>query len=154
MFFRLIASALVILLTMGTASPVFAVDPGLLDQALASARGVAPVQVLASAAGQPGDCAAAGEDGAADAERRQGRGGWIGGGVLLPIIMPIVAHVSSPPAPADAVVRYQGQNLSCYTASYVEAASSRRKSGAWIGSGIGIAAYVALSVIAVSSTDY
>lgn len=113
-------------------------------------------QTHARAVAQPAAdaCRAAADQGVDDAQRRQGRGGWIAGGVLLPIIIPIVAHVSSPQAPADSVVRFTAEEARCYEASYREVAGSRRRSGAWIGSGIGIAAFVALVAAAASQADY
>lgn len=142
---------LCLLLSAMLAVPVSAAE-SLLVQARAKAARTMHVRTAAQPAADA--CQAAADQGTEDAQRRQGRGGWIAGGILLPVIIPIVAHVSSPQAPADTVVRFTAEEARCYEVSYRDAAGSRRRSGAWIGSGIGIAAFVALVVAAASDTGY
>ena len=89
-------------------------------------------------------CAGAATAGARDGRQRQGRAGWFFGGLFLPIIMPIVAHVSTPQPPADTVLQYSGDDARCYAASYSDAASSKRKQGAWIGSATAVGLFIAL----------
>lgn len=136
-------------------SAMLAVPVSAAESLLVQARAKAQTMRVRTAAQPAADaCQAAADQGTEDAQRRQGRGGWIAGGILLPVIIPIVAHVSSPQAPADSVVRFTAEEARCYEVSYRDAAGSRRRSGAWIGSGIGIAAFVALVVAAASDTGY
>ena len=136
---------------------VFTVVVGLLFSALPAQAGpiresairlarTAPVVI------QPDSCAAAATAGATDGSQRQGRVGWFLGGFFLPVIMPIVAHVSTPQPPADTVLQYQGDDARCYAASYSSAAASKRKQGAWIGSGTVIGLWIAVVAAAVSSS--
>ena len=66
------------------------------------------------------------------------------GGIFLPVIMPIVAHVTTPQPPADTVLQYSGDDARCYSAGYSDAASGKRKKGAWIGSATAIGLFVVL----------
>lgn len=102
-----------------------------------------------AAAQQPDSCAAAATAGARDGNQRQGRAGWFFGGFFLPVIMPIVAHVSTPQPPADTVLQYSGDDARCYAASYSDAAATKRKQGAWIGS----VTTVVLIAVAVATAE-
>ena len=118
---------------------------------LASARQHANNVRLATVAAQPPqtNCAAAATDGSTDGRQRQGSVGWFVGGLFLPVIMPIVAHVSTPQAPADTVLQYSSDDARCYAAAYSDAAAGKRKKGAWIGSGTA----VGLIIMAVATAD-
>ena len=120
-------------------APVQAVGRGILETALERVSEIQP-----TVAG----CAAASTAGASDGRQRQGMVGWFAGGLLLPVIMPIVAHVSTPQPPALTVLQYSGDDARCYAAAYSDAASSKRKKGAWIGSGT----FVGLVLLAAAST--
>ena len=65
--------------------------------------------------------------------------------------MPIVAHVTTPQPPADTVLQYSGDDARCYSAGYSDAASGKRKKGAWIGSATAIGLFVAL--VATAADD-
>ena len=106
---------------------------------------------LATVAAQPAQtgCPAAATDGATDGRQRQGSVGWFVGGLFLPVIMPIVAHVSTPQPPADTVLQYSGDDARCYAAAYSDAAGGKRKKGAWLGS----ATAVGLIILAVATAD-
>ena len=129
-----------------SAGPVHA--ESLLGQALRRADTV-QAGVAAGVEVQPAGCPAAAEAGGRDGRQRQGMVGWFFGGLFLPVIMPIVAHVSTPQPPADTVLQYSGDEARCYAASYSDAAASKRKRGAWIGS----ATFVGLIVVAVATAD-
>ena len=142
---KLVTLAFVFLLSapqLGVAGPI-------LDQAMQHAGKVRLTTAEAATTLQPADCAAASQAGATDGNQRQGMVGWIVGGFFLPVIMPVVAHVTAPQPPADLVLRYSGDDARCYAAAYSSAASSKRRTGAWIGSG----AMVGLLVAAVASAS-
>ena len=103
---------------------------------------------------QPAGCSAMAAEGSQDADSRQGTGGWIAGGALMPVLMPILAHVMTPTPPADTALQFTGEDARCYSAGYTSRASAKRRRSAWIGSGIGIGAYVALAVLAASGDPY
>ena len=128
-------------------SPAVAHAGPLLDQAMRHAN-TAQLEVVQSTAQQVG-CPVAAEAGGRDGRQRQGMVGWFLGGLFLPVIMPIVAHVSTPQPPADTVLQYSGDDARCYAASYSDAAAGKRKRGAWIGS----ATAVALIVVVVATAE-
>ena len=88
-----------------------------------------------------------------DGRQRQSSVGWFVGGIFLPVIMPIVAHVTTPQPPADTVLQYSGDDARCYSAGYSDAASGKRKKGAWIGSATAIGLWVALVAIAADDLN-
>lgn len=115
-----------------TASPVEAGPP------LASAMRQAERITLDPVATPPTGCQAAARDGAADARQRQGRAGWIAGGVLLPILMPVLAYVLTPQPAAERMLAYGVDDARCYAASYSETAQRKRQRSAWIGVAAGV----------------
>ena len=124
----------------------------LLDSALQRAKETRFLTVAAQPAAQP-SCAAAASAGTTDGRQRQSSVGWFVGGIVLPVIMPIVAHVTTPQPPADTVLQYSGDDARCYSAGYSDAASGKRKKGAWIGSAASIGLFVALAAIAADNLD-
>ncbi len=117
----------------------------ILESALRRANNAHPNSVVGQSAQI--SCATAATDGSTDGRQRQGSVGWFVGGLFLPVIMPIVAHVSTPQPPADTVLQYSGDEARCYAAAYSDAAAGKRKKGAWIGS----ATAVGLLILAVAS---
>ena len=71
-----------------------------------------------------------------DARDRQGMGGWVAGGLLLPVVIPVIAHVTTPDPPAELAMQYTGNDRVCYTETYSSAAARRRQTAAWIGAGV------------------
>ena len=124
----------------------------LLDSALQRAKETRFLTVAAQPAAQP-SCAAAASAGTTDGRQRQSSVGWFVGGIFLPVIMPIVAHVTTPQPPADTVLQYSGDDARCYSAGYSDAASGKRKKGAWIGSATAIGLFVVLVAIAADDLD-
>ena len=108
------------------------------DPLLASAMRHAEKFTLDPVAAPPTGCQAAARDGATDARQRQGRAGWVVGGVLLPVIMPVLAHVLTPQPPAERMPAYGVDNARCYAASYSETAQRKRQTSAWIGLAAGV----------------
>ena len=145
MLTRIVTFGLIVAVAL-TAVPVHA--ESLLEQAMRRASTV-QAGTVAGVAVQPVGCPAAADAGGRDGRQRQGMVGWFLGGLILPVIMPIVAHVSTPQPPADTVLQYSGDDARCYAAGYSDAAAGKRKRGAWIGS----ATAVALIVVAVATAD-
>ena len=97
-------------------------------------------------------CAQAAVRGAEAARGRQGRAGWLVGGLFIPVIMPIVAHVSSPNPPADMLVGVDSADVACFSEGYASAARGRRVSASWIGTGVGVGLWVV--AVAAVADDY
>ena len=102
----------------------------------------------------PGDCQqpvlAKGEA----AAEQKGTGGYIAGGIFLPVIMPLIADAGSSPQPP--VIQVQGmdqQTASCYSAAYGEKLKNRKVSAAWKGTWIGIGLVTGLVILAAATTD-
>ena len=93
------------------------------ERILESAERLASAIVLTT---QPNvqDCAEAARAGTSDAQRRQGSAGWFLLGWVLPIIAPLVAGDSQPPA--DTILQYDAELGRCYAASYRVNSTGRR----------------------------
>lgn len=115
-----------------------ATHPDLLDSA-ARMAGRATSGVAQS------DCAQAAARGAEAADGRQARAGWLIGGFFIPVIFPIVAHVSSPNPPAELLAGVDSTDIACFSEGYASAARGRRVGSAWLGTGIGIGLWVGMA---------
>ena len=115
-----------------------------------------PVQAgplpLAAATPQLTGCQTAAHNGVTEARQRGRRAMWIAGGVVLPIITAILAHVIPPRPPADRMLAYSSDDARCYAASFTEIAQRRRKTSAWIGSAAGVGVAVT-PILALSGTS-
>ena len=110
-----VAATLTVLPPLAQAGP-------LLDRALERANRL----VVQPASITPSYTTAAAE-GETDAQRLQGTGGWVAGGIFLPILMPIVAHVTTPQPLPSLAMRYSADDARCYSMAYSETASAKRK---------------------------
>lgn len=137
---RRLATLVLIAAVLLTAGPVQA------GPVLASARRhaakITPETVVVQTAG----CQAAARDGAADARQSEGRALWVAGGVVLPILTPVLAHALTPQPPVDAVLAYSPDDARCYAVSYSETAQRKRKTSAWSGVAVGVGLAVTLIV--------
>ena len=124
-----------------------ATHPDLLESAARLASRAAPGVVQSG-------CAQAAARGAEAARARQGRAGWLIGGLFIPVIMPIVAHVSSPNPPADMLVGVESADVACFSEGYAGAARGRRVGSSWLGTGIGIGLWTAMAVAAADEYGY
>ena len=133
-----VAAALVLSLT----APAGAEEPRLLE----SAARLAAATRLRQASPDSYTCAEAAARGAEAASRRQRRLGWLLGSILLPVVLPVAAHVSAPTPPLDVLADVTRDDLACFSAGYANAAQRRRAKAAWIGTGIGIGLVVAAAL--------
>ena len=99
-------------------------------------------------------CAEAAARGSEAARDRQGRAGWLVGGLFIPVIMPIVAHVSSPNPPADMLVGVESADVACFSEGYASAARGRRVGSSWLGTGIGIGLWTVMAVAVADEYGY
>ena len=76
-------------------TPSAAVAGPLLEAAMRKAAEIRPTVVE-----QPMGCAAATAAGQDLADRREGSGGYLAGGIFIPVIMPLIGMAASPTAPA------------------------------------------------------
>ena len=132
--------------------PSSAVAGPILDAANRIASGMVPAS--AGAGAQVG-CAQATADGAEAAERREATTAFLYGGIVLPVIMPIIGMVSSPTPPASELRSVADGDVDCFREGYRETGRARKTRSGWIGTAIGIGAYVALgAVMAAGAPDY
>ena len=83
-----------------------------------------------------------------DAEER-GVGAYIGGGFLLPVIMPLIADSVSPERPPNRLMQgIEQADATCYSDYYGERVKSRKVGASWTGTWIGIGLYAGLMVLA------
>ena len=71
---------------------------------------------------------------------------------MLPIIAPLVAGDSQPPA--DTILQYDAERGRCYAAGYSDRAKGKKRKAAWIGSAVGIGGWVALVALTASQSTY
>ena len=80
--------------------------------------------------------------------------GWLIGGLFVSVIMPIVAHVSSPSPPADMLVGVESADVACFPEVRASAARGRRVGSSWLGTGIGIGLWTAMAVAVADEYGY
>ena len=143
---------------LATIALLFAATPaaaeGILEQALARAAATPPAVAAApiAAAGlQQGGCDSAVMMRGADNASTVGTGGYLAGGLLLPIIMPLIAGGGNPDPPISETMGMDPNEARCYSASYGQTLRDRRTASAWRGTWIGIGTYVGLSVLAAAT---
>lgn len=111
----------------------------LLASALRAASQVAPEGV---SQGPPGAamCQQFVQRGEEDGLERQGRGGWLAGGLALNVffvpVMPIIAYSTDPAPPVDVLAELEPDDMRCYATGYVRAAKGKRVRAAWVGYGL------------------
>ena len=118
----------------------------LLDSALKLA---ANTRLDAPASQQPMGCAAATAAGQDLANQREGMGGYLVGGIFIPVVMPLIGGlVANPTPPASELLDVHDDDVDCFREGYRERGRSKKVRGGWIGTAIGVGAYVALGVLA------
>lgn len=120
---------------------------------LESAKRLA-AEITPTIAAQPMGCSAATAAGQDLADQREGSGGYLAGGIFIPVIMPLIGMVSSPTPPAAALGDIDDADLGCFQDGYRDRGRSKKVRAGWIGSGIGIGLYVVLVAVAASQTPY
>ena len=85
---------------------------------------------------------------ALDDASRVGTGGFLAGGLLLPVIMPLIADGSASNPPFAVTSGMPADEARCYSAAWTEEVRQRKVSSAWRGTWIGLGAYVGLVVLA------
>ena len=108
------------------------------------------VKLVAGQASSVG-CTRAELNGRVAADQNEGSAGWMVGGVLLPIIMPLIAMASDPVPSAGALTGVDASDVACFNDGYRNRGRGKKMMAGWIGSAIGIAVSVAL--IAATTND-
>ena len=127
----------------------------LLTAALRSAAETRPGPFAISTGTQQAlGCAGANAAGQELADRREGMGGYMAGGIFIPVIMPLIGMASSPTVPASELRNVDDADLACFQEGYRERGRSRKVRAGWIGTGIGVGLYVVLLTVAASSSPY
>ena len=92
---------------------------------------------------------------ALDDASRVGTGGFLAGGLLLPVIMPLIADGSASNPPFAVTSGMPPDEARCYSAAWSEDVRQRKVSSAWRGTWIGLGAYVGLTVLVLATApDY
>ena len=145
-----------LLILLSAADPTSA--ESILDQALAKAAQATPALAglgSASVGVQQIGCAPELVTRARDDASRVGTGGYLAGGLFLPVIMPLIADGSASSPPFVATNGMNPDDARCYSAAYSEDLQQRKVSSAWKGTWIGIGTYVGLVVlVAATAPDY
>ena len=119
---------------------------------LESAKRLA-AEITPTIAAQPMGCSEATAAGQELADRREGSGGYLVGGIFIPVIMPLIGMASSPAPPAAEVRNVDSADLACFQDGYRARGRSKKIRAGWIGTGIGIGLYVGLAVVAAATAD-
>jgi len=130
-------------------APSAAVAGPLLESAIRKATVIRPTIVE-----QPMGCAEATATGQDLADQREGSGGYLVGGIFIPVIMPLIAMASRPTAPAAAITNLDDADVACFQDGYGDRGRSKKVRAGWIGSGIGIALGVVLVAAAAAQAPY
>ena len=126
----------------------------ILYQALAKAARITPALGGAPAAPvgvQQTGCGAETVGRARADASRVGTGGYLAGGLFLPVIMPLIADGGTSNPPFVATDGMSPADARCYTAAYSDDVQQRKVASAWKGTWIGIGTYVGLVVLAAAS---
>ena len=92
---------------------------------------------------------------ALDDASRVGTGGFLAGGLLLPVIMPLIADGSASNPPFAATSGMPPEDARCYSTAWSEDVRRRKVSSAWRGTWIGLGTYVGLTVLVLATApDY
>ena len=86
------------------------------------------------------------------ADRREGSRAYFVGGILLPVVMPLLARASSPTPPAALVERQSTADASCFRDGYRQRAREKRADSGWAGSGFGLA-IAGILIVAITAGD-
>lgn len=89
------------------------------------------------------------------ADRREGSRAYFVGGIVLPVVMPLLARASSPTPPAALVERQGSADAGCFRDGYRQRAREMKADSGWAGSGFGlaIAGIIIVAINAGSATD-
>ena len=86
------------------------------------------------------------------AERREQGTGFFVGGILLPVVMPLLAGASSPSPPAALMERQSTADAACFRDGYRQRAREKKADSGWAGSGFGLA-ILGVIVVAITAGD-
>lgn len=147
---RVIVSVLVALMVVN--GPVTVLAGPIIERARALAARTVPGTIISA---QQNRCAPELVTRARNDASRVGTGGYLAGGLVLPIIMPLIAGGMSSNPPFTATNGMNPDDARCYSAAYSDDVGQRKVSSAWKGTWIGVGAYVGLAVlVAVTGPSY
>ena len=147
---RIVTSVVVALVVVN--GPLGAQAGPILDRARELAAASAPVRLPGV---QQAGCDPAVVASALDDASRVGTGGFLAGGLLLPVIMPLIADGSASNPPFAVTSGMAPDEARCYSAAWSEDVRQRKVSSAWRGTWIGIGTYVGLTVLVLATApDY
>lgn len=144
---RVAVSVLVALIVVN--GPVTVLAGPIIERARALAARTVPEP--SSAGAQQNRCAPELVTRARNDASRVGTGGYLAGGLVLPIIMPLIAGGMSSNPPFTATNGMNPDDARCYSAAYSDDVGQRKVSSAWKGTWIGIGAWAGLVVLAVAT---
>ena len=98
------------------------------------------------------NCLAAALAGSDAADRREQGTGYFVGGILLPVVMPLLAHVTTPSPPAVVAERQGTAAATCFRDGYRQRGREKKADSAWAGSGIGLA-ILGIVIVAITAGD-
>ena len=86
------------------------------------------------------------------ADRRERSRAYFVGGILLPVVMPLLARASSPTPPAALVEGQSAADAGCFRDGYRQRAREKKADSGWAGSGFGLA-IAGVIVVAITAGD-
>lgn len=102
--------------------------------------------------GRPPSCVTAAAAGRDAAELRERSTAYFVGGIVLPVVMPLLARATSPSPPAALVERQGTAYAACFRDGYRQRGREKKANSGWAGSGFGLA-IVGVIVIAIAAGD-
>ena len=86
------------------------------------------------------------------ADRRERSTAYFVGGIFLPVVMPLLARVTSPSPPAVVVENQGTADATCFRDGYRQRGREKKADSAWAGSGFGLA-IAGIIIVAISASD-
>ena len=146
---RIVAAivTLALLLPSGvTAGPI-------LESARRAADRAAPAFVGAGI-GQPMGCVAANAAGQEAALHVETSGRWLVGGLVAPVVAPLLATwVSNPSPPAGLVATQDEADLACFRQGYRARGRAQRATAGWVGTSVGLTLYMVAAILRAGEAE-
>ena len=119
----------------------------ILESARRAADRAAPAFVGAGI-GQPMGCAAANAAGQEAALVVETSGRWIAGGLVAPVVAPLLAAwVSNPSPPAGLVATRDEADLACFQQGYRARGRAQEATAGWVGTSVGLTLYLVAALV-------
>ena len=125
----------------------------LLESARRAADRAAPAFVGAGI-GRPMGCVAANVAGQEAALHVETSGRWLVGGLVAPVVAPLLATwVSNPSPPVGIVATWDEADLACFRQGYRARGRAQRATAGWIGTSVGLTVYLVAAILRAGEAE-